>query len=434
MSPLHAMIQQCILRIDQALNVQLNAILHHPLLQRLEASWRGIRMLSNEAQNNTKLSIKLLNLPFKAFCCDLLSNIEFDQTQLFRKIYSHEFDLAGGQPFNLLIGDYDFSHRIVEQQAHTLLALQAMSKIAAAAFAPFISAAHPSLFGLDHYSELKSTLSLSGIFKQAEYHAWQSLRTDPDMRFIGLCLPHILMRPPYNHTHRAVPRSFVESTPQGHAYLWGNPAYAFGVVVMRAFINSNWFADICGLPPEDQYGGRLSTLPRLPKPLLLGQAATDCYLTDQMERHLSEWGFLPLKDQPLNHFAVFYHCQSLYTPAPAHSSPSANSKISSMLHYILCASRFAHYIKILMREKIGGFINAQDCENFLQRWLLSYSTASLTDSPETKARYPLRQAKVKVEAIAGSIGKYRCILLLQPHYQLDEIHSELCLITHLTLN
>lgn len=419
-------------KIDSTVNHQLNAILHHPDFQALESTWRGLAMLVNQAHSNKHAIVKFLDLSYNEVKRDLLNAIEFDQSQLFKKIYSNEYDHAGGEPFGLLVGDYYFLNH--PQDIDTL---SAFMKIAASAFAPFIASIHPSMFGVDQFSELRSTLEYEHLFSQVHYQRWQSIRTEDDARFVALTLPRILMRLPYNqYGRKTTNRFFQETTENINSYLWGNTAFAYGVVVLKTFVQSGWLADIRGINPENATGGAINTLPRnyfeTDRVGIAPKISTDIKITDRQEKYFSDLGFLPLQDNPTLNAAIFYSSQSIQKSTTYnHSSATHNARISSMLHYILCASRFAHYIKVMMRDKVGHFISTNECENYLQNWLLQYCAASQNISAEAKARYPLNEAKVKICEQKGTPGKYRCVVHLKPHYQLDEIHSQLRLVTNL---
>jgi len=418
------LIQQLIVKIDDVLSRQINTLLHHRQFQQLEACWRGLNLLVSKASCQN-IIIKILTVSYQELSRDLLNAIEFDQSHLFQKIYANEFDHPGGQPFGLLIGDYYFNG--LSQDLETL---SIMSKIAAAAFAPFISAVHQHFFGLDHFNELKVNLSLTSLFQQKIYNKWQSLRKDEDARFLGLTLPKILLRKPYNHTLRINHRFFSEIIEQPDDYLWGNAAYAYAIVIIQAFSLNGWFTDIRGINPITLSGGVINlpreyftTDPCFSNPKLV----TEMAITDQQERQLNELGFLALKDHPHEQLSIFYSSQSLQVSAKySNISATTNAKISTMLHYILCASRFAHY-------KIGSFTNADDCESYLQSWLLNYCTANPENSAEISVRYPLNEACVHIHEQAGFPGKYSCTIHLKPHYQLDDIQSQFHLVTDVIL-
>lgn len=401
-------IQHLIIAIDDLVSKQVNLVLNHPRFQQLEASWRGLYYLAEQAvePRDNQIKLKILTLSWTELVKDLTRAVEFDQSQLFIKVYSHEFGHPGGEPFGLLIGDYEVSHRA---STFDMVLLPALAKIAAAAFAPLIMAASPALLGLDEFSGLERPLNLFNTFQQTEYFAWKSLRSEEDARFIGLVLPKVLMR-----VNQA-------------GYLWGNAVYCFAVAVLRAFKQTGWFADMSGkitAPVRQRFTTDNSPLANKP--------VTDVIVTSRLEKDLNDFGFIALCDQPLTETAMFYAYPSLQKPVVYdRKNVTQNARLSSMLHYILCASRFAHYLKIIARDKVGKFSTAQECENYLQQWLRQYTADSAEISHELKAKYPLREARVQVRECISTANKYFCTIHLLPHYRFDQIEANLQLKTEL---
>ncbi|MGO9108458.1 MAG: type VI secretion system contractile sheath large subunit [Thermoguttaceae bacterium] len=429
-----------IARLDAVLSAQVNAILHHPQFQQLEASWRGLHFLVEQADMAEGLKVRVLNATWKELVRDLDRAIEFDQSQLFRKVYSDEFGTPGGEPFGILLGDYEIWPRpSAAHPVNDIEALQKIAGVAAAAFAPFLAGVHPSMFGLDHFSELEQPLNLARAFDQMEYFHWNTLRKEEDVRFIGLTMPRVLMRLPYEDDgSRADGFRFREDVtgPDRSRYLWGTAVYAFGAVVLQAFTQSGWLADIRGVKPGATGGGVVSGLPvhcfTTDKHGVAPKCSTDVMITDYQEQELGELGFVPLCHCPGTELAVFYTNQSIQKPKK-YDEPAAtmNARISAMLQYMLCASRFAHYLKVMARDKIGSFQEASDCEYYLHNWLQQYVTSDAEASPATKARYPLREARVKVEESRGKPGSYMCTAHLWPHFQLDGLTAAIRLRTEL---
>lgn len=428
-------ITHLITKIDALMNKQLNVILHHRKLQQLEASWLGLHYLVEQAasNNNHQIKIRVLNISWAELNKDLSRNIEFDHSQLFHKIYSNEFGQAGGEPFGILIGDYQITH----STEHINL-LRAIAKVAASAFAPFVCAANATLFGLDDFSGFEKNLDFDRTFQQAEYRAWKSLRDDEDARFIGLVLPRVLMRTPYNKNKTVThPMYFFETNDQLQHYLWGNAAYHFATVVIRAFAQNGWFADIRGTQENKITGGLVTKLERdyfcIDEKSVTKKYITEVCITDYLEKILSDYGFIALSECKYTEYAAFHSCPSIQkTKSYDRTGATQNAKLSSMLHYVLCASRFAHYIKVIMRDKIGSFTSASDCEYFLQNWLQQYTASATQNSSELQAKYPLRTAKVKIQDHIGKAGSYLCKIYLAPHYQLDQIETYLQLTTEFT--
>lgn len=428
-------ISKLIIKIDALINKQLNTVLHHQKLQALEASWRGLHYLIDQAASNNsdQIKIRVLNISWTELSKDLSRHIEFDQSQLFQKIYSNEFGQAGGEPFGLLIGDYQITHR-----SEHINTLRAISKIAASAFAPFVTAADANLFGLDNFFGFERKLDFDRTFQQAEYREWKSLRDDEDARFIGLVLPRVLIRTPYNKNKTIThPIYFLENSNQIEHYLWSNAAYQFAAIVIRAFAQNGWFADIRGTQQNKITGGLVTELARdyfcIDEKNLTTKYITDVCITDQLEKTLSDHGFIALSECKYTEFAAFYSCPSIQKPKSYDRvNATQNANLSSMLHYVLCVSRFAHYIKVIMRDKVGTFTSASDCEYFLQNWLQQYTASATQNSYELQAKYPLRAAKVKIQDHIGKPGSYLCKIHLAPHYQLDQMESYLQLTTEIT--
>ena len=439
-----------IARIDDLIAGQVNAILHHPSFQRLEASWRGLSYLVKRLPENDSIKIKVLNVSWGELVQDQDRALEFDQSQLFRKVYEAEFGLAGGEPFGVLLGDYEIHLRpSAEHPYDDLEALSKISGVAAAAFAPFITGVHASFFGLDSFCDFERPLSLSkAIDHQLDYLKWRSFRQSEDARFIGLTLPRMLMRLPYeagDMPGRGLHFQEDVGGPDRGNYLWGNAAYALGAVLMRGFINSGWLADIRGVRQgvdatgekvclDD--GGLVTGLPvhsfQTDRHGLATKCSTEVIVTDTREKELDELGFIPLCHCQDTEFSAFYTTPTAQKPK-TYDDPKAtvNARLSAMLQYILCVSRFAHYLKVISRDKIGSMASPEDCENFLGQWLRKYTTSSDTAGPEDKAKYPLREAKVVVRERPDKPGSYHCVIHLRPHFQLDQMFMTMKLTTDL---
>lgn len=435
-----AAIHASIANIDHLINDQLNAILHHAQFQKLEASWRGLWMLVEQADGTKNIKIKVLDISWTEVSKDIGRALEFDQSALFHKIYSEEYGTPGGEPYGVLIGDYSISHKpSADHPYNDIGTLQGLAEIAAASFSPFIASASPEMFGLTSFAELGQPLNLKNIFKQKEYIAWNTLRERADSRFIGLTLPKILMRLPYRKTPGSYKGIFFyEHTYENEAkgYLWGNACYAFAKVLIREFHNVGWFGHIRGVPRNQLGGGLLANLVvdswPTDKEGLINKPATDVIIIDDVEKDLSELGFIPLCQCYDTPFAAFYNNQSIQNPAQLKTNSSAvNARISAMLQHVMCGSRVAHYIKIMIRDKIGSFISAIECESFLRKWLFKYTTGRDDLEWEEQARFPLREATVKVNEHPSKPGQYLCVIHIVPHYQIDQMVSELELVTEL---
>ncbi|WP_232522381.1 type VI secretion system contractile sheath large subunit [Marinimicrobium alkaliphilum] len=435
---IRATIMRSIARIDKAISDQINAIIHHRQFQALEASWRGLWYLVVQAQDARNIKIKVLDITWTEVSRDIDKALDFDQSQLFHKIYSSEYGHPGGEPFGVLIGDYQISHRpSARHPLDDIATLEGIAQIAAASFAPFIAGASPELFGIDDFETLGQPLNLETIFSQDEYIRWRSLRAKADARFLGLALPRTLMRLPYRKRHgsyKGVPFSEQSAERGGEGYCWGNAAFAFGGVLIREFANVGWFGHIRGVPRDQLGGGLVTTLPvdtfDTDSGMLAAKPITDVIITDRRERELSELGFVPLCQCFQAPFAAFYSNASIQKPSLT-GERQVNARLSAMLQHVLCGSRVAHYIKVMIRDKIGSFITPDACEDFLRQWLFRYTTGREDLEWEEQARYPLREAAVKVNEHPERPGQYVCVIHLVPHYQVDQMVSELELVTEL---
>ena len=423
-----------IARLDALLSAQVNAILHHPQFQQIEAAWRGLHYLVEQSDTDRSVQVRVLGLSKRELFRDLDRAIEFDQSQLFKKVYESEFGMPGGTPYGLLLGDYEFSNHPDDVEM-----LRKISGTAAAAFAPFVAAAGPALLGLDRFDTLEQPLNLPRTLDQVEHLKWRALRDTDDARFIGLTLPRVLMRLPYaDDGMRADGFRFREEVtgPRHEKYLWGNAAYAFGAVVVRAFARSGWLADIRGVHRDVEGGGMVHGLPvhyfATDKAGIAPKSSTDVIVTDALEGALSDQGLIPLCHCHDTELSAFCAAMSIQKPKK-YSTPEAttNARISAMLQYVLCVSRFAHYLKAITRDKIGTFSEAAECEDYLHRWLQRYVTADPGASPEVKAELPLREAQVRVRSHPGKPGHYLCTAYLWPHFELDELVGTLKVTTEL---
>jgi type VI secretion system protein ImpC len=425
-----AMINARISQIDKLLSDQLNEIMHHPDFQKLEASWRGMHYLVHQSETGEHLKIRVLNASKKDLLKDLEKAAEFDQSQLFKKIYESEFGTFGGSAYGALIGDYEISNH-----PQDLSFLEKMSQVAAAAHAPFISAASPQLFGFDGFTQLSEPRDLAKIFQRTEFAKWRSFRESEDARYVALAMPHILMRLPYGQANVPVEAFDFEERVDGtdHSkYLWGNAAYALGTRLTDAFAKYHWCAAIRGV----EGGGLVQGLPVHTFKTDEGDVALKCpteiAITDRREKELADLGLVPLVHCKNTDYAAFFSTQTANKPKLYDTdAANANARLSSQLQYILAVSRFAHYLKSIMRDKIGSFMTRKNAEDFLNRWISNYTLGDDDAGQEMKAKYPLREARVDVSEIPGKPGAYRAVVFLKPHYQLDELTVSLRLVANL---
>jgi type VI secretion system protein ImpC len=416
--------------IDQLISRQLNQIMHHQDFQKLEASWRGLHFLVMSSETSTMLKLKVLNISKADLRRDLERAIEFDQSALFKKVYEEEFGTFGGVPFGALIGDYEFT-----RHPQDVGMLEKLSNVAASAHAPFFAAAAPELFNLDHFTDIGTPRDLAKIFDTVEYTKYKSFRESDDSRFLGLTLPHILMRLPYGPDTTPVEAfNFVEDVDgKDHSkYLWGNAAYAVATRLTDAFARYSWCAAIRGV----EGGGLVEGLPTHTFRTDEGEVALKCpteiAITDRREKELSDLGFIPLVHCKGRDFAAFFGMQSTQKIRKYDTdAANANARLSSQMQYIMATSRFAHYLKAMMRDKVGSFMSRSDCERFLNRWINNYVSADDNAGQATKAQFPLREARIDVAEVPGKPGVYRAVAFLRPHFQLDELTASLRLVAEL---
>ncbi|GAA3918563.1 type VI secretion system contractile sheath large subunit [Litoribacillus peritrichatus] len=437
------LISRAIADIDRLINQQVNEIIHHKEFQKLEASWRGVLYLSEQTEahdREQKVKLKLLPLSWRELSKDISRAIDFDQSEFFKLVYGSEFDIAGGEPFGLLVGDYQVTHRARPGVAsNDMDILKDIARTSAAAFAPFVTSADPSLFGVDHFSELGQVSDITNHFQQVEYIKWRALRNMEDSKFLGIAVPQILMRSPYlDNGSRKEGFIFKEKLAKPETdYLWGNSAYAFASVLVRAFTESGWFGQIRGLKAGQYNHGIVTDLPVSQKETTKYQQdskpSVNVLVGDRLESELSDNGFIPLSSVPYSEYCAYFSNASVQQPPVFDKAvANVNARLSSMLQYIMCVSRFAHYIKVIGREKVGSFQSAQSCERELQTWLHGYTTASDSASEEVRARYPLHEGRIQVREIRGQPGRYYSVIQLQPHFQLDQMVSSIKLVTELT--
>ena len=425
-----AMITARIAQIDHLVSIQLNEVLHHAEFQKLEASWRGLKYLMDQSETGEKLKIRVLNVTKKELLRDLQRAPEFDQSALFKKVYEEEYGVFGGAPFSALLGNYEFG-----RGAEDIELLEKISNVAASAHAPFLTGTAPDMLNMDSFSTIDAPRDMAKIFDSAEYAKWKSFRQSEDSRYVGLCLPHILMRLPYGKNGASVDGFNFEEGVDGsdhNKYLWGNAAWSLGARLTAAFANYGWCAAIRGV----EGGGLVEGLPTHTFTTDSGDVALKCPtespITDRREKELADLGFVPLLHCKGTDYAAFFSVQSAQKPKLYDKdAANANARLSTQLPYILAISRFAHYMKVMMRDKIGSFMSRGECENFLNTWILQYVVGNDNVAAEVKARKPLREAKIEVVEVPGKPGAYRAVAYLKPHFQLDELSVSLRLVADL---
>jgi type VI secretion system protein ImpD/type VI secretion system protein ImpC len=443
---LRGVLDRDIAGIDALIGEQLDTVLHHDRLRRLEGSWRGLAWLVQGLDPAGRVKVKLLNIAWPELCRDLERAIEFDQSQMFRKIYEEEFGSPGGEPYGLLVIDHEVRHRPAPRTARDgaptddVAALAALASVAAAAFSPTVVAASPALLGVDEFSDLTHVVDLVAPFRGPEYARWRSLATREEMRFVALALPRVLARPPWrDDPARADGFRYAEYAPDRTARVWMNAGYPFAAVVARAFANHAWPADIRGAETDRLGGGVVTDLPietfRTDPEHVWVRASLDVVLTDAQERALFDAGMMPLAALAFTEEAIFSSVQSLQVAAryigPTAAAAGASARLSTQVNSMLTVSRFAHYLKMLGREAVGSFQTAGEIERRLQTWLSNYVNSNPRGGSDMRARYPLVSGQVTVAERPGKPGVFGCTILLRPSFQLDDVSATFRLVTEL---
>lgn len=419
--------------IDKKLTDQINEILHHADFQQMEGSWRGLKHLVFNTEVSETLKIKVFNVTKKELGKTLkrYPGTSWDQSPIFKKVYEEEYGTIGGDPFGCLVGDFYFDHSPQDVEL-----LRGISQIAAAAHAPFIAAAAPTLMGFDSWQELSNPRDLTKIFGTAEYAAWRSLRDSDDARYVGLTMPRFLSRLPYGAKTEPVEEfAFEEDTTGANSakYAWSNAAYAMATNINKAFALYGWCTRIRGV----EAGGTVAGLPCHTFPSDDGgvdmKCPTEISITDRREAELAKNGLMPLLHRKNSDEAVFIGAQSLQKPPEfEQAEATANAALSARLPYIFACSRFAHYLKCIVRDKIGSFKERSDMERWLSDWILNYVDGDpANSSEEIKARKPLAGAQVEVKDVEGKPGYYSAVFRLRPHYQLEGLTVSLRLVSRL---
>lgn len=413
--------------IDKKLTSQLNEVMHHPDFQKLESTWRGLHYLVNQSETGEALKIRVLNVSKRDLFKDLEKAAEFDQSSLFKKIYEEEYGQLGGQPYGMMVGDYEFSRSPEDIQL-----LKMVSNVAAAAHAPFVSAAACKMFNLDRYDELAKPRDLAKIFDSVEYASWKSFRESEDSRFVALTLPRVLARLPYGQNFKKVSEFNFEEDVDGtnhDKYLWMNASWAYAARITDAYSKHGWMIRSRGV----EGGGRVEGLPVHTFPTDDGDIAMKCpteiAISDRREFELSNLGFLPLLHSKGRDFAVFMGAQSCQKPKTYFDpAANANAELSTKFNLLMCTSRFAHYLKVMARDKIGSFMEVGECSLWLNKWINNYCVNPNGASEETKAKRPLAEAKVEVREVPGKPGWYEAVAHLRPHFQMEALTTSLRLV------
>jgi type VI secretion system protein ImpC len=402
--------------------------MHNPDFQKLESTWRGLHYLVHQSETGESLKIRVMNVQKRELAKDLEKAVEFDQSTLFKKVYEEEYGTLGGQPFGMLMGDYEFS-----KSAEDVGMLQKIAGVAAAAHAPFVAGVAAKMFGMDDFTDLAKPRDLTKIFSTVDYAQWQSFRESPDSRYVGLAMPRVLGRLPYGEEFKRVDEFKYEEAVDGtkhENYLWMNAAWTYTARLTDAFAKDGWFARTRGV----EGGGKVEGLPVHTFPTDDGGVAMKCpteiAITDRREFELSNLGFLPLLHCKGKDYAAYIGTQSCQKPKTYFDpAANANAELSTKLNFMLCVSRFAHYLKVMARDKIGSFMETADCSVWLNNWIQNYvlgNPAGAAD--ELKARRPLAEARVDVQPVAGKPGWYEAVAYLRPHFQLETLTTSMRLV------
>jgi type VI secretion system protein ImpC len=426
-------IESIIAAIDKKLTAQVNEILHHPDFQQLESAWRGLHYLVNNTESDEMLKIRVMNISKKEMHKTLrkFKGTAWDQSPIFKKLYEEEFGQFGGEPYGTLVADYHFDHSPPDVEL-----LGEMAKVAAAAHAPLITGASPTLFQMDSWSELANPRDLTKIFQTPEYAAWRSLRESEDSKYVGLAMPRFLGRLPYGSKTDPVEAFAFEEDTEGadsSKYSWVNAAYGMAVNINRSFKAYGWCSQIRGV----ESGGTLQSLPSHTFPTDDGgvdqKCPTEIAISDRREAELAKNGMMPLIHRKNTDSATFIGAQSLHKPAE-YDDPDAtsNANLAARLPYLFATCRFAHYLKCMVRDKVGSFKSRDNMQVWLQNWINNYVDFNASISSEAeKARKPLAAAEVVVEEVEGNPGYYTSKFFLRPHYQLEGLSVSLRLVSKL---
>ena len=430
-------INKAIQAIDEAMSKQLSAIMHQEKFQKLEGSWLGLNHLVTNSDTGKSLKIRMLNVTKREIARDLDKAVEFDQSQTFKRIYEDEFGIAGGEPFGALIGDFEFSNH-----PEDIDFLTNMSHIAASGFCPFVTAASAGMFGFDDYTELSKPRDIAAVFESAEYIKWRGFRDSEDSRFVTMVMPRVLARAPYGAATKTIDAfNFEEfnvdgsgmSSAAGHNdYCWMNAAYVMGTTLTKAFSETGWCTAIRGAEGGGKVEGLPSHLFKSDDGDVDQKCPTEIGITDRREVELSNQGFLPLCHYKNTDYSVFFGSQTAHNPKTyADPDATANASISARLPYLMATSRIAHYLKVMARDKVGSFMEAKDCERWLNKWIAQYTNSNPDASAEMKAKYPLAAARVEVKEVPGQPGVFNAVAYLKPWLQMEELTTSMRLVANI---
>jgi type VI secretion system protein ImpD/type VI secretion system protein ImpC len=428
--------------LDALISAQLDAILHHPRLLRLEGTWRGLHWLVEANEDPRRVKMRVLQAGWAEICRDLERAPEFDRSTMFRLIYEEEFGMPGGEPYGVLVVDHEMRHRPAPgAPTDDVGAVAQLAAIGAAAFAPVVLGAHPALLEVDGWPELQAVQDVTAPLGGPEHQRWRGLAARADLRFVGLTLPRLLARPPWRDDPARLDRfRYAERAADWTQRVWMSAAYAFAASACRAFAQHGWPADVRGVETDRPGGGLVENLPA--EPFASGPAeawsriAAEISLTDRQERALVDAGLIPVCALPYSREMVFGALRSLQAPArhmgATAAAADASARLSAQLNAMLCAARFAHYLKVIGRDMVGSFQTARDIQDRLHEWLQRYVNSNRNATGEQRARYPLTEGRILVEEKPGKPGVYGCTVHLRPHHQLDDVSATFILLTEIS--
>lgn len=425
-----AMINERVAEIDKIISDQLNAIMHDEGFQKLEASWRGLHDMVYGTETSSRLKLRLLNVSKKELLKDLETAVDHDMSVLFKKVYEEEYGTFGGSPYSLLIGDYYFG-----RHPQDIALLQRVSKVAAAAHAPFIAAVGPSMFDMRSFTELGVPRDLSKTFESAELASWRGFRESEDSRYVALVMPSYSARLPYGAKTIPCENFNFEEDVDGkdHSkYLWANSAYQLGLRITDAYAQFGWTTAIRGVEGGGKVSGMTAHAFKTDEGDVALKCPTEVTITDRREKELNDLGFITIVNSKGSDFAAFFGGQTTNKPKVYNlDAANANAALSARLPYVLAASRFAHYIKVIMRDKVGSFQTKNSVETYLNNWLADYVLLSPSATQYDKSRFPLSEGRVDVTEVPGKPGAYQATVFLKPHFQMEELTASIRLVADL---
>ena len=439
---LRAAIDRDIAEIDAALRLQLDTILHAPRLLQFEGRWRGLAWLVSGFEPSRRLKVRLLPIRWGELCRDLERALEFDQSLTFKRIYEEEFGMPGGEPFGLMVIDHPLRHRTSpDATTDDVGAVGRLSAVAAAAFMPVVLSLHPSVLDVGEFSDLDGVRDVIAPLRDTEHLRWRGLAGRADMRFISVALPRLLARRPWTDDPSRIDGfRYWEHAPDSGSRVWMSAAYAFAACAVRAFAENSWPADVRGVEIDRVGGGLVTDLP--PEPFASGppfqwpRTAIEYNFTNQQEQALVDVGLMPVTALPFGPDMVFGAVRSMQAPASYTGATAAvaeaNARLSAQINSMLCASRFAHLLKVMGRDMVGLFRTSDEIERQLNRWLQEYVNTNINNTTASRARYPLVKGEVQVRERTGKPGSFGCVMHLQPHYQLDDVSTTFHLVTEIT--